>query len=213
MGLRDRVVEFRRVTGKELLKNPANWRQHTSKQGSALRGLLEEVGVADALIAYHSERQGGALTLIDGHLRQDVAPDHEWPVLILDVNDAEASKLLVSMDPIAALAESDSRALDAVLREVDTGNPALMQMWNDLAAQAKLYEDAEDMEDTGVSIAPEPKDQGDPEAVQLRIGEYRALIALEEYNEWVENLKYEVGFDEGSIIEEIARRLGLTCVS
>ena len=83
--------------------------------GDALRGLLEQVGVAGALIAYHSERNGGKLTLIDGHLRrQDF--DLDWPTLILDVNDAEADLLLATHDPLAALAEYDQQKLDAYCR-------------------------------------------------------------------------------------------------
>jgi len=62
---------------------------------------LEQVGVAGALTAYHSARNGGRLTLIDGHLRRQ---DHDlaWPTLILDVGDEEADLLLASHDPLAA---------------------------------------------------------------------------------------------------------------
>lgn len=72
--VRDRIKEFRRVPAAELAANPANWRKHPEAQRAALRGVLEEVGIAGPLIAYHSARNGGALTLIDGHLRQEDAP-------------------------------------------------------------------------------------------------------------------------------------------
>jgi hypothetical protein len=49
--IRDRVKALRRVLAKELLANPKNWRRHPKAQTEALRGLLAEVGYADALLA------------------------------------------------------------------------------------------------------------------------------------------------------------------
>ena len=47
---RDRIVELRRVPARELIANPRNWRRHPARQAAALRGVLEEVGYADALV-------------------------------------------------------------------------------------------------------------------------------------------------------------------
>src|SRR5215472_18133311 len=97
--IRDRIQDFRRVPARELLDNDGNPRRHPQAQRDALRGVLEQVGIAGALVAYQSERQGGKLTLIDGHLRkQDY--DLDWPVLVLDVTDAEADLLLATHDPL-----------------------------------------------------------------------------------------------------------------
>jgi hypothetical protein len=81
--------------------------------------------------------------LVDGHLRAETTPEQEVPVLVLDINEAEADKLLLSLDPLAALAETNSTALDALLREVDTGSEGLQQMYADMAADAKLYVEQE----------------------------------------------------------------------
>jgi hypothetical protein len=78
--------------------------------------------------------------LVDGHLRAETTPEQEVPVLILDINEAEADKLLLSLDPLAALAETNAQALDALLREVDTGSEGLQEMYADLAEAAKLYD-------------------------------------------------------------------------
>ena len=51
MQIRDRIKELRRVPASELLPNPKNWRTHPVAQQDALRGVLAEVGYADALIA------------------------------------------------------------------------------------------------------------------------------------------------------------------
>jgi hypothetical protein len=107
-------------------------------QAEALKGVLSEVGIAGALLAYRSERQGGALVVIDGHLRKDAAPQ-AWPVLILDVDDAEADYLLAVVDPLAAMAVADAGALDALLSSVQSGEAAVQQMLAELAEGAGLY--------------------------------------------------------------------------
>ena len=67
---RDRIVELRRVPARELIANPRAWRRHRARQAAALRGLLQEVGYADAPLARET---AGGLVLIDGHLRAETA--------------------------------------------------------------------------------------------------------------------------------------------
>ena len=50
MTIRDRIKELRRVRAGQLRPHPHNWRTHPDAQREALRGLLEEVGYADALL-------------------------------------------------------------------------------------------------------------------------------------------------------------------
>jgi hypothetical protein len=136
MKVRDRVKELRRVKASELRPSPSNWRTHPAAQRDALRGLLAEVGFAGALLA--RELDDGTLELIDGHLRAETLPDAEVPVLVLDVDAAEARKLLATYDPIAAMAQAEAGKLDSLLREVQTGNQALAQMLTDLAGEAGI---------------------------------------------------------------------------
>ena len=139
MNIRDRIKELRRVPANELRPNPKNWRTHPEKQLNAIRGVLAEVGFAGAELA--RELEDGTLELIDGHARAEVAGTAKVPVLILDVNEAEANKILATFDPIGAMAESDAAKLDSVLREVETANEDLSQMIADLANDAGLYLD------------------------------------------------------------------------
>lgn len=139
MKIRDRIRELRRVPASELLPNPKNWRTHPKAQQDALRGVLAEVGMADAVLA--RELPDGSLMLIDGHLRAETVADAVVPVLILDVNESEADKLLATLDPLAAMAESDGEKLDALLRGVDTGNEALQKMLASTAESAGLYQE------------------------------------------------------------------------
>jgi len=115
--IRDRVVGLRRVRASELIPNPKNYRRHPKAQADALRGLLSEVGFADALLARETP---AGLMLLDGHLRAETTPDMDVPVLILDLDEAEADKLLLTLDPLSSMAEADKTSVDALLATVHT---------------------------------------------------------------------------------------------
>jgi hypothetical protein len=140
MQIRDRVKELRRVQASELLPNPRNWRTHPPAQQDALRGVLAEVGYAGALLA--RELDDGRLQLIDGHLRAETTPDILVPVLVLDVDEREALKILVTHDPLSALAGADAEKLNEALSECDINNPAVMAMLADLDEQVRQANDA-----------------------------------------------------------------------
>jgi hypothetical protein len=141
MQIRDRIKELRRVPASELKPNPKNWRTHPEAQANALRGVLAEVGIADAVIA--RELEDGTLLLLDGHLRAETMGETIVPVLILDVDEAEGDKILATLDPLAAMAEADAIKLDAILREVDTGSAEVQEMLAKIAEEAGLYEAGE----------------------------------------------------------------------
>ena len=129
MQIRDRIVELRRVRAKDLIPHPRNWRTHPKRQQEALRGILAEVGYADALLA--RETQDG-LQLIDGHLRAETTPDQEVPVLVLDVTEEEANKLLASLDPMSAMAGKDDDLLRELLADLHTESDPLRALFDEL---------------------------------------------------------------------------------
>src|SRR6185312_17456594 len=105
----------------ELRSNPANWRTHPAQQVGALKAGIAECGWAGALL--YNERTGN---LIDGHARKELFEGKgEVPVLIGSWDDATEKKILATLDPIAAMAEASKDKLDALLREVQTGDEAL----------------------------------------------------------------------------------------
>ena len=122
MQIRNRIKELRQVKASELLPNPRNWRRHPAGQADALRGALAEIGYADALIAYETP---DGLMLIDGHLRAETTPDMQVPVLITDLDEGEANKLLMTLDPLAAMANTDQDALAALLEGIKIENDSL----------------------------------------------------------------------------------------
>ena len=109
MQIRDRIKDFRRVKASQLRPHPKNWRTHPAAQQDALRGVLAEIGYAGALLA--RELPDGSLELIDGHLRAETTPDMEVPVLVLDLDEREAAKLLALHDPLAGMAEANEEVL------------------------------------------------------------------------------------------------------
>ncbi len=156
--IRDRIKELRRVKAKELLANPKNWRRHPKAQAEALRGLLGEIGYADALLA--RELADGRLMLIDGHLRAEITPNMMLPVLVLDVTDVEADKLLLTLDPLAGLAQTDPERIKELLSTVETDSEAVGALLEIIAHQA------------GVELT-QPEQLADPQplidqAVELR---------------------------------------------
>jgi hypothetical protein len=135
MSIRDRIVELRRVRARDLRANPKNWRKHPEEQREVLRGLLEEIGYADALLV--RETDDDVLELIDGHLRAETTPDDLVPVLVLDVTEKEADMLLATHDPLAAMAETDDDALARLLAELKPNDDRLSAMLADLAASSR----------------------------------------------------------------------------
>jgi hypothetical protein len=133
LAIRDRIRELRRVPARDLLPNPKNWRRHHKNQADVLKGLLAEVGYADALLA--RELEDGRLMLIDGHLRAETTPDAEVPVLILDVTPAEADKILLTLDPLAALAEPDSERVKLLLESVRSDDQAVSELLKQVAGE------------------------------------------------------------------------------
>lgn len=138
MPIRDRIRELRRVPAGELRPNPRNWRLHPESQRAALRSLLAEVGYAGALLA--RELEDGSLELIDGHLRAETTPDEVVPVLVLDVDAAEAEKILLTHDPLAAMAETDHEQFAALLAEAESISPEVEEMLQGLTQAAVVME-------------------------------------------------------------------------
>lgn len=125
--IRDRVVEMRRVPASELKAHPSAWRLHPEHQRGALKASLGNIGLVDAVIARETE---DGLQILDGALRAEVMGNELIPVLIVDLDDQEAAKMLATFDPIGDLAIKDDAAFALLLPELgdltDDGDIRLM---------------------------------------------------------------------------------------
>src|SRR5687768_12545355 len=184
MQIRDRIKELRRVKAAELRPNPRNWRLHPPEQQDALRGVLSEVGYAGALLA--RELADGTLMLIDGHLRAETTPDAIVPVLVLDVDEAEANKILLTHDPLAAMATTSDEHMRGLLSEVQTESAALRELFDSLSneqgawsLQQKASEPRPDVNiPESYQVVVECRDEDDQQKVfeRMRVEGYRCRV-------------------------------------
>ena len=115
-GWKNRIVDHAEADPMLLAENPKNWRVHPEHQREALSQVLDKVGwVQDVIV---NKRTG---MIVDGHLRVSLAIERGEkgvPVKYVDLSEEEEALILASIDPIAALAETDSDRLSELLDQV-----------------------------------------------------------------------------------------------
>jgi DNA modification methylase len=129
---RNRIVGSGEAAPGELVPNEKNWRLHPRRQVAALEGALDEVGWVQQVIV--NQRTG---RLVDGHARVESAVarrEATVPVLYVDLSEAEEALVLVSLDPLGAMAETNQEALDALLASVSVSDEALRAMLAELGS-------------------------------------------------------------------------------
>jgi len=158
MKIRDRIKSLRRVKAGDLLPNPKNWRTHPADQQEAMRGVLAKIGFADAVLARETP---DGLMLIDGHLRAEVAPDSKVPVLILDVDEAEADILLATLDPLCGMALQDTDKLKSLVGDLAGEGISLAEMGYTERSLEDLLDDSwpEAADITGMDSAEGARDE------------------------------------------------------
>jgi hypothetical protein len=136
----NRITQYGEQPADQFLPHELNARRHPGNQRDALRGSLNAVGwVAPVIVSARSGK------ILDGHARVEEALSKDEhglvPFVEVDVSENEERTILATFDPITGLATYEREALDALLREVDTGDAALQAMLSELAAKEGLYLD------------------------------------------------------------------------
>src|SRR5262249_20368231 len=134
--IRNRIKCHCRVRAGDLVPHEWNYRLHPDAQRDALCALYREVGFARSLLAF--ELPDGRLKLIDGHLRRDLDPDMEVEVEVLDVNEEEARQLLLTIDPLASLAQQQEQLRQRLLEITPVDSAELQAAWQ--VAAGRLLE-------------------------------------------------------------------------
>lgn len=159
----NRITQYGEQPADQFLPHELNARRHPGNQRDALRGSLNAVGwVAPVIVSARSGK------ILDGHARVEEALSKDEhglvPFVEVDVSENEERTILATFDPITGLATYEREALDALLREVDTGDAALQAMLSELAAKEGLINlDGVEFKEYDESVADEVKFHECPE--------------------------------------------------
>ena len=136
----DRIRGLARVPGSRLRAADENFRVHDARQRKVLKGLLAEVGIIGAVLAWVPDDMAraalrssqdfaawlagydGPLQLVDGHMRAEELRGQAIPVFVTDLSRAEAAKALATFDAVGDLAGRDAQKLAALLEDVGRGS-------------------------------------------------------------------------------------------
>ena len=80
------------------------------------------------------------------------------PVLVLDLTEAEADKLLITLDPLAAMAEADSEKIKALVETVSTDDEAVKELLRRTAGD-HLWEILHPQEVNEAEVLPDRADE------------------------------------------------------
>lgn len=139
--VRDRVKGLKRIKASDLVPHPANWRIHGETQRKAMIGALSEIGCAGALVV---RPKNGKHEILNGHLRAEIMPDQKVPCVVVDLDDDEAMKFLISYDSIGAMAEMDRVQLADLLSGVTPIDDGFSDLLDLLGEQAGPKQGPED---------------------------------------------------------------------
>jgi len=151
----NRIIGHGEESPHQLLANPKNWRIHPDYQKDALAGVLRQVGWVQEVII--NKRTG---FVVDGHLRIALAIKDKQPtvpVKYVDLTPEEEALILASLDPIANLADMNSTALGALLAEIQTDEPGLQALFDDMAQEIET-EKEEALSDNAFDDVPDELD-------------------------------------------------------
>lgn len=173
MSFTNRIVKYGLEPVDNVLFHPGNWRIHPTRQQEAVKGSLTTVGWVDPVII--NLRTGDAWpagernvsTLVNGHMRVKLAAgagETHVPVVYIDVDPEEEDFVLTTLDPLGALAVTDSAKLLELSAELNAQNETI---------KAALRGAGIDIRETFAHIAPaiaeqEPAMDGAPDAAKPR---------------------------------------------
>jgi hypothetical protein len=131
----NRIIGYGTKAADQFEANPLNYRTHPERQRKAVQASLRELGWIGVVV---ENRTTGRL--IDGHERvwQALKGNENVPYIEVELSEEEERLALAVFDPITYMAETDSAILDALLREVNTGEEALQELLAGLAEDAGI---------------------------------------------------------------------------
>ena len=131
----NRIIGYGTKPADQFMPNELNWRTHPQKQRDAVQASLRELGWIGVVV---ENRTTGRL--IDGHERvwQALTNNEDVPYIEVELSEDEEKLALSIFDPLTNMAETDSTILDALLRDVNTGESALQALLAEMATEAGI---------------------------------------------------------------------------
>jgi ParB-like chromosome segregation protein Spo0J len=132
----DRVTGLTREDPASLLAHPQNPKIHPKQQQETLAAAIRDVGYLVPVIVNDRTQH-----VLDGHMRalQAISEGQTTiPVVHVDVPEELEAEVLLTLDPIAALAVADKANLDALMRQVSSEEAAIQQLFADIAEREGL---------------------------------------------------------------------------
>jgi len=190
--LKDRIVGFERLDPSLIRPNPRNWRTHPQGQRDALRGVLADVGIVDAVLV--RKMADGTYLLVDGHLRAEEITGQPVPALILDLDEREEAEVLATFDPVGDMAGKDSDVLASLLGDFNSTNAAVQALCSrlyqpvnvaldDAAFRAEMDEgeqerpDRDEEQPLATGAKPNASDDAEPYDAEARKAVLKASLA------------------------------------
>jgi ParB-like chromosome segregation protein Spo0J len=134
----NRILNYGTQKASLFKAHPSNYRRHPARQSKALKGSLDTLGWVQTIIVNKATGY-----IVDGHERVEAAlrnGDAEVPFITVDLSPEEEAQALLSLDAIAALAQTDAGKVDELLRMVETDNTDVMQFLSEMASSAGVIE-------------------------------------------------------------------------
>lgn len=146
--LRSRIVGHGNEAPDQLLANPGNYRRHPKEQLEALGGSLSELGwIREVLVNVTTGH------VVDGHARVELAlvrGEASVPITYVELSPEEERLALAVLDPIAAMAYQDEKALAELLSGIQTQDADLAGFLERLVPTQKVTAEV----DTSLLTAP-----------------------------------------------------------
>jgi len=123
---KNRIIGNGEEAPDQLLANPHNWRIHPKFQQDALAAVLDEVGWVQEVIVNCTTGH-----LIDGHLRVQLAMRRDEPTIpvkYVELSEEEEALVLLTLDPISALADKAKGEYALCCELIDTENKDIIDL-------------------------------------------------------------------------------------
>ena len=130
---KSRIVGYGEERPDQLLANPRNARRHDRHQRTLMADVLDEVGyVQDVIVNRRTD------TLVDGHMRVELALAHEMPTIpvkYIDLSEEEEALVLAALDASSGLAEADPAVFEELLSRLELNADTLDTFLSSLLGQ------------------------------------------------------------------------------